>query len=243
MIKEFSQSVIENIGSYVYCLIDPIENEVFYIGKGKGNRVFAHLGEAIKSPKKSDKLDKIRQIREEGKEPIHFIIRHNLTDDEAKKLEGALIDFSRLNEANNFNLTNLVRGSNSNQNGIRKIEDIYHQYGAQEITIEEPALVIVVNKLFWFGIPAKELYEATRKAWRADKKRIKKVEYVVATYFGIVREVYKVEKWFDIFDERTKKTRYGFEGQIAPDEIREKYLHQSASKYKGNGNPIRYVNC
>ena len=243
MIKEFSKSVIENIGSYVYCLIDPIKNEIFYIGKGFGNRVFAHLGEAIKSPKSSDKLDRIREIREKGKEPIHYIIRHNLTDDEAKKLEGALIDFARLNEANNFNLTNLVRGSNSNQNGIRTIKDIYHQYGAREITIEEPALVIVVNKLFWYGIPDKELYEATRKSWRADKRRIKNVKYVIATYFGIVREVYQVEKWFDIFDERTQKTRYGFEGKIAPDEIREKYLHQSAAKYKGNGNPIRYVNC
>lgn len=243
MIKEFSQSVIENIGSYVYCLIDPVKDEIFYIGKGYGNRVFAHLREAIKSPRESDKLDRIREIRKAGKEPLHFIIRHDLTNVEAEKLEGALIDFARLNEANTFSLSNLVRGLKSNQNGIRKIEDIYHQYGAKEITIEEPALVIVVNRLFWFGIPPEKLYEATRISWRVDRRRVEKVKYVIAAYFGIVREVYEVEEWFEVSDERTQKTRYGFEGKVAPDEIREKYLHQSAAKYKGNGNPIRYVNC
>lgn len=243
MVKEFSQSVIENIGSYVYCLIDPIKKEIFYIGKGVGNRVFAHLGDAIKYPNSSDKLEQIREIRKNGKEPLHYIIRHNLTDVEAQKLEGALIDFARLNEVNSFNLTNLVRGVKSHENGIKTVEDIYHQYGATEIVIEERALVIVINKLFWFGIPPNDLYEATRKSWVGSKRRLENVQFVIATYFGIVREVYEVEEWFDIFDDRTQKIRYGFEGKVAANEIRNKYLHQSAIRYKGNGNPLKYVNC
>ncbi len=146
MVKEFSQSVAENIGSYVYCLIDPIKNEIFYIGKGKGNRVFNHLNEALKTSKESDKLAQIREIRDKGKEPEHFILRYSLTDEEAERIEAVLIDFARLNGTNNFNLKNLVKGSGSNQYGIRTVDDIYHEYGAKEIEIEEPSLVIVINR-------------------------------------------------------------------------------------------------
>jgi len=32
------------------------------------------------------------------------------------------------------------------------LEKLFHQYGAKEITIEEPALIIVINKLFWYGM-------------------------------------------------------------------------------------------
>lgn len=224
MIKEFSQSVTENIGNYVYCLIDPISNEVFYIGRGKGNRVFNHLKEALESPKKSDKLDQIRKLREQGNEPKHFIIKHLLTLEEAGKIESVLIDFARLNEKNSFKLTNLVKGTGSN---ISTIEDIYHKYGAIEVTIEEPSLIIVINRHFSFGMTAEELYEVTRKLWKTDKYRINNVKYVFAVYFGIIREVYEVEKWFEMYDEHSKKMRNGFEGKVAPNEIREKYVNQS----------------
>ena len=42
MPKTFSPFVAEEIGWYVYALQDPRDNKVFYIGKGKDNRVFAH---------------------------------------------------------------------------------------------------------------------------------------------------------------------------------------------------------
>jgi hypothetical protein len=38
-----TQSTIEKLGYYVYLLIDPRNDKVFYVGKGKGNRVNQHL--------------------------------------------------------------------------------------------------------------------------------------------------------------------------------------------------------
>ena len=44
---EFSPFVIEQIGWYVYALQDPRDQKIFYVGKGKGNRIFAHANAAI----------------------------------------------------------------------------------------------------------------------------------------------------------------------------------------------------
>ncbi len=46
-IKEFPLSVIEKLDYYVYLLIDPGTNQVFYVGKGTGNRIFAHINAVI----------------------------------------------------------------------------------------------------------------------------------------------------------------------------------------------------
>ena len=58
--KEFSQLTIEKLGYYVYTLTDPFDGFVFYVGKGQGNRVFAHVNDALETETSSDKLDRIR---------------------------------------------------------------------------------------------------------------------------------------------------------------------------------------
>lgn len=40
---QFSEEVAKAVGNYVYRLIDPRNGETFYVGKGKGNRVFQHV--------------------------------------------------------------------------------------------------------------------------------------------------------------------------------------------------------
>ena len=40
MIEEFKTSVIKVLQFYVYCLVDPRNNKIFYIGLVHGNRIF-----------------------------------------------------------------------------------------------------------------------------------------------------------------------------------------------------------
>ena len=89
---EFSQSTIENIGYYVYCLIDSRDKTIFYVGKGCGNRVFAHELE-LSEKEKNKRID---DIQKSGANVEKYIIRHGLTEDEAFHLEAAFIDIFSL---------------------------------------------------------------------------------------------------------------------------------------------------
>ena len=56
--NHFSQAVSAKLKCYVYRLIDPRNGETFYVGKGKGDRVFRHARGALKlNGEQEDKLD------------------------------------------------------------------------------------------------------------------------------------------------------------------------------------------
>lgn len=217
--KEFSKAVCEKIGYYVYILKDPRTSTIFYVGKGTGSRVFQHVEGALLSPLMSDKLNLIREIHNEGFTVEHYILRHGLTQDQSYEIESACIDLLGLDY-----LTNAVKGHNSWERGLKTVNEINQHYDAKIIEIVEPTIIININKLYKRFMTDYELYEVTKQAWKLGTKK-NQANYVVASYKGLVREVYKIDNCYSIGN------RSGFNGIIADEEIRGKYKDQSLENY------------
>jgi hypothetical protein len=81
----FDAQIIEQLGHYVYVLIDPRDELPFYIGKGEGNRVYDHVARELKDPKATDKYDTIRDIKNASLNVKHIILKHELVCAEAYK--------------------------------------------------------------------------------------------------------------------------------------------------------------
>jgi hypothetical protein len=240
---KFSQEIIQEIGHYVYLYIDPFTNKPFYVGKGQGNRVFDHLSRENSSAI----FSKIKEIRKKGSEPRIELLRYGLTEKESALVEASVIDLIGIQ-----NLKNNYRGNHSRSFGRVSVEDIIIELTAEPVEVKHRVILIKINKTFRSDMSPEELYEATRGIWVVGEKR-EKVEFAFAVYHGIVREVYKIQKWYPAGSLNYKyrkisalknKNRWEFEGIPASEEIRELYIHKSVKEYfnKGSQNPIRYIN-
>lgn len=120
---------------YVYKLIDPRINLPFYVGKGKGNRVYFHLSE--KSRAKSDnfkKFDKIKKIRKEGYEPEIEIVKYFENENEAYEYEEQLIKkYGRKDIDKNGILTNICESSRPPKLKGKTYQEIYGDNWEEEI--------------------------------------------------------------------------------------------------------------
>lgn len=98
---------------YVYGLYDPRTNQPFYIGKGKGARMFMHLREAKLPPENQTNKLKcaiINNIMQVGFKPIITKINLNLSEEEALNQEIILIkQIGRLIDGTGP-LSNLTKG-------------------------------------------------------------------------------------------------------------------------------------
>lgn len=237
-------SVVRELGYYVYLYINPVDDKVFYVGKGKGNRVLDHL----KDESESNKVQLIKELRSQGYEPRIEILIHGLHDeDTAFRIEAAVIDLLGIND-----LTNSVRGWRSGYYGRMDLAQLISLYERDPAKIEDPVILIRVNQLYHYGMADVELYDATRGIWRVGENR-NKAKYAFAVYEGIVREVYEIKQWLpagSTFSTRDPhgvydSERWEFVGKLANDNIRTKYLLKSVENYfsSGSQNPITYVNC
>jgi hypothetical protein len=94
------------INYYVYFLVEKSSGNIFYVGKGKGNRMKAHVREYKKTNGNNIKNKKIRDIIESHDTVESIIFEDNLTESNAFKIERVFI---RTFEG----LTNIMGGSHS----------------------------------------------------------------------------------------------------------------------------------
>jgi uncharacterized protein len=91
---KFSTTTRERLGHYVYGLVDPRDDQIFYIGVASANnRAFDHLKVRQSGKRESRKEERIREIRKSGHEPQVEILRHGMNSrSDALEMEAALID-------------------------------------------------------------------------------------------------------------------------------------------------------
>ena len=208
----FSADVTSKLGNYVYRLIDPRDFQTFYVGRGVGNRVFHHAKDELNhfeddEDELTTKLRQIREIRLSGKEVICVIHRYGLTKEQAMEVESALIDCYP-------GLTNLISGYGSDR-GVIRAEDLQASF-SRPIYEEPDGIDYVIVKTSNNNIAQKGLYDATRRAWRANLERARRIKYVLSVISGIVQEVYEVDEWYRSSE---CKNRIEFNGKPANKDI------------------------
>lgn len=238
----FSQSVIEQLGCYVYFLRDPGNSEVFYVGKGTGNRVFEHVACALTDATESEKLDRIRAIEKTGLSVEHFVLRHGLSGLDSLAVESAIIDFCNFIK---LPIANVVLGHGSTTYGLMTSNEIIRKYEAEPLSeIDSECVIININKTYQRAKGTKSYYEATKESWAINKNKISELKFVLAEFKGFIVEVFAAQDWYEVnaVVEKSGKQRirWGFNGIVAESEVRDKYLNKSITKTAGASNPIRY---
>lgn len=239
----FPPGVADTLKTYVYRLIDPRNGETFYVGKGRGNRIFAHIrGEhGLDGDDLSNKLRRIREIRLLGFEVAHVIHRHGLDDATAFEVEAALIDAYP-------GLTNEVAGAGVGFRGVMHAREIVQRYSAEPAVFKHRALLIGVS----WSTSERSLYDATRYAWKISRAKARQAEVILATNKGLIVGAFIADEWLDatpgnfpgLSDESGRPGRFGFIGREAPDELRRLYVGKRVPdeyRKQGAANPIKYT--
>lgn len=108
---------MENLIYYVYEIIDPRDNKIIYVGKGKKNRYLIHekIAKYDKKPINNKLNNKLKKIIGLKLNPIYVFICKNLSEDDAYKLENEI--------TLNIGLDNLCNLKHGGTNGAKFSEE------------------------------------------------------------------------------------------------------------------------
>ncbi len=238
--NSFPNNVHSKLKTYVYRLTDPRNGDTFYVGKGRGNRVFAHIRaeKNLEGDDVSNKVQRIRAIHAAGFEVGHVIHRHGMDDATAFEVESALIDAYP-------GLTNSVDGRGGTEFGAMHAQEIMQRYNAAPAVFAHRCLLINVNRT---AIES-SLYEATRYAWKVSETKAKAAEFILATVQGLIVAAFVADQWLPATDvnfpgREDSPGRFGFIGKKAPPEIWNRYVGKRVPdeyRKRGAANPIKYT--
>ena len=118
--------------------------------------------------------------------------------------------------------------------------------------ITNDIVIIKINKSYNPNMSALELYDITRGCWKRRLDSVNSAKYALATVYGEVVEVYKIDYWLPSpalnretipYDAEVEKRRIGFFGSVAEQKVREKYIGKSVKNFfkKGEANPVKLI--
>jgi hypothetical protein len=212
----FPREIHEAIGWYVYRLIDPRTGHTFYVGKGRGDRVFEHVKGALNEDEAEDdaiidlKTETIRDIQRQGEQVLHVIHRHGIeTAEQAYLVEAALMDAYP-------GITNIAGGHASAEYGCRTAQQMVGTYSAEELKACEPLILIFIGRALEEG---RSVYDAVRAAWRMSLQNAQNYKLVLAyDISGLVVGAFRPIRWLPAIRENfhflqtDEPRRIGFDG-------------------------------
>ena len=94
----------------------------------------------------------------------------------------------------------------------------------------------------------KNVYDATRFAWRVNRKRVESVDLILGCINGVVEDVFVASEWLDATETNfpgipaiRREGRFGFVGKSADRETRLRYVGKRVPDSLRIGqNPLRY---
>jgi hypothetical protein len=154
-----------------------------------------------------------------------------MTKNEALEVEAALIDVYT-------GLTNIQSGINP-ERGMMAAET-WRSLQEMEVYVEpEVDYILIKVRSAVLAENCNNLYETTRKAWRADLNNAKNYNYVLAAVDGVVRGVYTELTWYNSIEQN----RIEFTGKECEEDwvkdILGKRIPEQYRK-KGAANPFMY---
>lgn len=220
----FPAHTLDDLGYYVYRLVDPRNAQTFYVGKGVGNRVFDHVNN-VRKRVAEPKAETIKSIIADGLGVIEIVHRFGLTENVALEVEAALIDAYP-------GLTNQQSGHGVERSGT-DARSLVRGFKRTPAEITDPVLFVSVNRSL---VDTGDIRRAARIAWPVNLSRARISKYVVAVRHNIIRAIFAPTNWRDAIPEnfpeyeqdlksmKSKPKRYGFD---ILEEVSSPYIDQA----------------
>lgn len=204
MINKFNPNTIKQLKYYVYVLTYKENNKevVFYVGKGKANRVFSHFNYLSKMDVNQILNNKEIVLTDKQKTIINsnqiysYIINGELTENEALSAESQLI--SLLKRFDSFELTNIVNGHKPF--GIYDTRYVDGKYSKQIDLFDFSKknkvniLAFKVNDYYYYESINKDSRCVLEGMWKLNIDRANKADIVIGVHNSIIFGVYKMVK-------------------------------------------------
>ena len=119
----------------------------------------------------------------------------------------------------------------------------------RESDFDEPAILIKITNVDSSVLRSRYgLYERVRREWAVSLDRVRNIRLALGVHDGKVVEVYRVAGWFHTGELMRRdgdippaERRVEFVGNLASEELRERYKDRLVTDLFYGQNPIRYV--
>ncbi|MFE5876294.1 GIY-YIG nuclease family protein [Rhodococcus sp. NPDC056506] len=242
--QPFTEKVGKRLGQYVFALRDPRNHQVFHVGHGAGNQVFAPVFEALgelanlegaDGPAETNaavtaaKIARIREIYDAGSAVEHFVLLRSVsaaTDSAATTGEvvRGIAEALRITDAGD-GLTNLAGDTSDKDTRATRVEELALRYSADPAPeLPTPSIVLHVPASARPGATPEEIYELARAEWSAGAAVRAEIGIPVLVFAdSIIRGAFRAQSWEVSTRNADGSQLWRFNGTV-DDELAAKYV-------------------